>query len=134
MPKVTNRAPAQPPKPKVVNNIWDAISNSGPVEPPPGGWKPNRTDRAKYVTADQKAALKQCDDVVAALKKALAKKDLPDAFKGLKVSVDTGGDFPSVNVKKNGRPLFDREVSLMGLRTLLPAELKRVPIGDTSPF
>ncbi|MBE2252997.1 MAG: hypothetical protein IAE78_25925 [Myxococcus sp.] len=137
MPKVTSRAPAQPPKPKVIDDIWSALENSGPVKPPPGGWKPARAGRAKYKSADQKAALQRCDDTVAALKKALAKKDLPAAFKGLKpkdVSVDTLGDFPYVTIKKNGRPMFDREVDLMGLRKLLPPELKRVPIGDTSPF
>jgi hypothetical protein len=136
MPRVTQRAPVPPRPNKPVDNIWDAIASGG-SKPPKGGWKPPSTDRAKYTQPAQKAALKQCDDVVGALKKALAGKSLPPELKGIKpkdVSVDTLGDFPYVTVKKNGQPLFDRQPEVDGLRKLLPAALRRVPIGDVSPF
>lgn len=139
MPKriASSPAPATAARPrKPVDNIWDALASGG-SKPPPGGWKPPKTDRSKYTSPDQKAALKQCDDVVASLKKALAGRNVPPELKGIKpkdVSVDTLGDFPYVTVKKDGRPLFDRQSEIGALRALLPASLKRVPIGDVSPY
>jgi len=136
MPRIrTNPAPA-PTRPSTApDNIWDALASGSGRKP--AGWKPPSTDRSKYTSPAQKAALKQCDAVVTALKKALAAKNLPEGLKGIRpkdVSVDTLGDFPYVTVKKNGSALFDRNSQVDALRKLLPATLRRVPIGDVSPF
>ncbi len=94
--------------------------------------------RAKYVTPDQKKALAQCDAVVKALRTAItaaAKKNpLLAGITAKGITVDTLGDFPFVAVKKNGQPLFDRQFEIDALRKLLPASLKRVPMGEISPY
>lgn len=139
MPRIpTSTAPAAPTAPKrpAPRDIWDALET--PSAPPPGGWKPRSTSRTKYTSPAQKAALQRCDDVVATLKKAIsaAAKANPE-LKGItarSITVDTLGDFPYVAVKKSGRPLTDRSPELSALRALLPAELRRVPMGDVSPF
>jgi hypothetical protein len=122
MPKVHGRTP---------DNIYDALaSGSGKSTPA----KPAHAGRAKYTSADQKKALKQCDDVVATLTRVLASTKAPADLKKLKVSVDTLGDFPYVSVKKGSVPLFDRQSEIDGLRKLLPASLRGVPLGDVSPY
>lgn len=122
MPKVHGRTP---------DNIFGALA-SGTGKP--GTTKPHHAGRAKYTSPDQKLALKKCDDVVASLTRALASKKLPAELKGLKVSVDTLGDFPYVAVKKGRVPLFDRQSEIDSLRRLLPASLRGVPMGDVSPY
>ena len=141
MPRVPSRAAAaspttQPARSGRPRDIWDALNT--PSKPPPGGWKPANTSRTKYKSADQKAALQKCDDVVAALRKAIgeAAKTNPK-LKGItarSITVDTLGDFPYVAVKKGSQPLTDRSFELNALRALLPVELRRVPMGDVSPF
>ncbi len=138
MPRIrTTPAPGPAPtRPSTApDNTWDALASGSGRKP--AGWKPPSTDRSKYTSPAQKAALKQCDAVVTSLKKALAAKNLPEGLKGLRpkdVSVDLLGAFPYVTVKKNGSPLFDRNSEVEALRKLLPATLRRVPIGDVSPF
>lgn len=141
MPRITR--PTTPPSTatrdrRQPDNIWDALST--PASKPAPGWKPKpaATGRAKYTSADQKKALAECDAVVKALKAGLAEavKKNPQ-LKGItsrSITVDTLGDFPYVAVKKNGVPLTDRHFEVDALRKTLPANLRRVPIGDISPF
>ena len=128
--------PAEKPRttPAPARDIWDALST-----PTPGGGGRVRKPDLNHLSADQRKSLTQCEAVVTSLRAWVGANQarLPEDLQGLKpkdITVQWGGDFPYVGVTLNGRPLTDRHFELDTLRKNLAPGLRRVPMGDVSPF